>query len=404
MIITAFNPDTDNLEKTYISQSYAASIVSLEVKNNNNFANNDRILIGELGMEKSEIVTAGAPNSNGTTLPVTITSFSHEANTPIYKLLFDQVKFYRSTNGINGTYTLLATVNLDVDNANLQTTYNDNTAQASYYYKVSFYNSISTVESALSDAIPAVTGWAVGQVGYVIDQIYREISDPDEQFLSRDELFGYFNEVNDQLKTQVARPYRFLYTRQVLNRTANLNYLPYPVDSLGHVAMWKFDRLDYRFVDNTVTPATDQTYTVKILPTAYYRNQHRDNTIDSTTVNDQLQEATLNDATNAIDYFPPSQTTSTYGCFYLYYWKEFTRLSSEGQYFETYSPEIYKLFALARYYRKKAIGLPEYLPLADRYMSDYTTEKARYKSHDRKDQGTPRRFLRENWNTRSRGV
>lgn len=401
MKITAFNPLTDHIERTYLAQSYSAGVTSIEVKNNDEFANNARIMIGEMGQEKTEIVTSGTPNANGTTVPIGATLFSHEANSPVYVLQFDQAKFYRSTTGINGSYSLLATEALDVDNANLETVYDDNTAQTGYYYKVSFYNSSTAVESALGDALPAITGWATDQVGYTIDQIYREINDPTEQFLSRAELIGYFNDVNEDLLIGVARPYRFLHTRVVKDRTANQAYLSYPTDSAGNQLMWKFDRLDYRFVDNTTNPVTDQTNTVQIVDIAYFRNRFSDNTVDSTTVDDVITEACLNDTTQAIDYHPASATTSTYGCFYLYYWKFFDRISTEGQTFETPSALIYKLYALMRYYYKRSVTEPAYLKLASIWDAKYAAERARYKSHDRIDQGTPRRFSSENNTTRS---
>lgn len=400
MIITAFNPSTDGLEKTFLSQSYPIGVISVEVKNNQRLLNNDRLLLGEMGLSQTEIVTAGTPNANGTTLPIGTALFSHPANTPIYQLQFDQVKFYRSTTGQNGTYTVLSTVNMDVTSSDLQTTYNDVNAQPGYYYKISMFNSSSLVESALSDPIPATVGWAVGQVGYTIDQIYREISDPDENNLSRDELFGYLNDVNSDLQLQASKPYRFLYTRVVLGRTANTDSLAYPTDSSGNQLMWKFDRMDYNFVDNTQNPAINQTYTVQVVPIEYYRNRHKDNTIDSTTINDTIQEMALEDSQQNFVFFPPSQTTST-AVFYLYYWKFFDRITTEGQVFETYNPRIYELFALFKYYRKKAIGDPAYLGLSDRYEADYNAEKARYKSHDRIDQGTARRFTSENWVTRN---
>jgi len=400
MIITAFNPTTDGLEKTYLSQSYALNVTSVEVKNNQRLNLNDRLLLGDMGLSQSEIVTAGPPNANGTTLPISATLFSHPANTSVYDLQFDQVKFYRSTTGINGTYTMLAAVPLDVTSSDLQTQYDDEGAQSSYYYKVSMFNSLSMVESALSDPIPAITGWATGQVGYTIDQIYREISDPDEQQLSRDELFGFLNDVNDDLIANVSRPYNFLYTRIVLPRVAGANSLPFPTDSSGNQLMWKFDRLDYNFVDSTTSPITNDTYTVEILPIDYFRNRHSDNTNDATTQNDNIMEAALEYATKQFVYYPPSLTSSG-AVFYLYYWAYFDRLSTEGQYFQTFTPHIYKLYVLAKYYRKRAIAEPSYLQLSDRYMSDYNSEKARYKQLDRIDQGTPRRFRNEDWVTRS---
>lgn len=401
MIVTAFNPSVDNLERTFLANSYNLGITSIEVKNNQEFANNDRILVGEMGLATTEIVTAGIPNANGTTMPIGATLFSHEADTPIYKLKFDQVKFYRSTNGINGTYTLLATVNLDVTNANLVTTYDDTTSATGYYYKISMYNSISAIESAQTDAVPAVTGWARNQAGYMIDQIYEELTDVTEDNMSRDELLGYFNEVNDDLQMQVIRPYNFLYTRTVLNRTAASNTLNWPVDSLGNVTMWKFDRMDYRFVDNTTTPTTDNTYTVEILPSAYFRNRNITNENDTTTQDDMIQFMSLNEATHAFNYCPFSATTSTYGCFYLYYWTTFNVINSEGDILQTPTPRIYKLYAFYKYYLKRAVTEPAYLQMSDRHLQQYNLEKARLKGQDRRDAGTPRRFSGEGWVSRS---
>lgn len=400
MVITAFNPSVDNLERTFLAQSYNLGVTSVEVKNNQEFANNDRILIGELGLAYSEIVTAGAPNANGTTMPIGATLFSHEADSPIYKLKFDQVKFYRSTTGINGTYTLLGVVNLDVTNANLVTTYDDATSAVGYYYKISMYNSISAIESAQTDPVPAVTGWARNQAGYLIDQIYEELTDVTEDNMSRDELLGYFNEVNDDLQMQVVKPYNFLYARTVLSRTAGATSLNWPTDSSGNQLMWKFDRMDYNFIDNTTTPVTNNTYTVEVVPIEHFRNRHISNENDSTTQSDQVQEITLNEATKQFNYYPGSQTSSG-SVWYLYYWGYFTVINSEGDVLQTPTPRIYKLYAFYKYYLKRAVTEPTYLQMSDRHLQQYNAEKARYKGQDRRDSGTPRRFSGEGYVSRS---
>lgn len=401
MVITAFNPSTDPLEKTYLAQSYPLGVVSVEAKNSTGFILNDRIMIGEMGQEKTEVVTVSNVNANGTTLTIGTTLYPHEANSPITKLQFDQVKFYRSTTGINGTYNLLTTVSLNMDDGGLVTTYDDTSAQTGYYYKIAMFHSLFLIQSTQGDAMPGITGWAPGQVGYTVDQILREINDPTETLLSRAELLGYFNDVNDDLLVNVAKPYRFLYTRNVYDRTANRSYLSFPTDSNGNQTMWKFDRLDYRFVDNTTTPVTDTTNTLEVVDLAYLRNRHADNTVSSTTVDDVIQEVALNNATNAFDYSPPSKTTSTYGCFYLYYWQNFTRITTEGQTFQTYSSRIYRLYALAKYYYKRSVTEPGYLKLASIWDGKYAAELSKYKSHDRRDAGTPRRFSSENSVTKS---
>src|SRR3990167_4585225 len=156
MLIPVYNPETDDLEKSYLTDDYSVGAISINAKNNDRFAINDRIMIGEQGQEKTEVVTVSGVNANGNGLTIGATVFSHSADDPIYKLRFDQVKFYRSTDGTN--YSVVSTQNLDVDNSDLQTKYDDASGLSSYYYKFSFYHSISLVESAFSDPIGG-TGW-----------------------------------------------------------------------------------------------------------------------------------------------------------------------------------------------------------------------------------------------------
>lgn len=509
MIITLQNPSVDGLEKTYLSQSYNFGTTSIQVKNNQQFSANQRILIGEPGLAYTEVVTTGTVGSDGITIAIGATLYAHEADTPVYLLQFDQGKFYVSTNGINGSYALLANnpVNLDFTSEDLETTYNDLNAVAGNYYKQTVYNSITAVESAFTDPIPAITGWARNQVGYLLDQIYTELADANEENLTRDELIGYLNEVNDDLIMQVVRPYNFLYTRQVFSRVAGANTLAWPLDSAGNNNMWKFDRMDYNFIDNTVTPVTNTTYTIPVVDLPYFRNRYINNnstpvtptnltatlaaggtlvvgtgyyyvvtavygaggetpgSLEAVTIpitasrsivlawsgvpnavsyniyrgtfsggetlltsvaaailtytdtgavtpgaqnpptssnvnNDMVQEMALNEAMKTFNYYPASLTSSG-GVWYLYYWQHFTEITSEGNVIQTPSPKIYKHYISYKYYLKKAVTEPNYLTIANKHQQDYVFERARYKSQDRRDSGTPRRFSNEGWVRRS---
>lgn len=275
MIISLQNPSVDGLEKTYLSQSYNFGATSIQVKNNQQFSANQRILLGEPGLAYTEVVTTGTVSADGITMAIGATLYSHEADTPVYLLQFDQGKFYASTTGINGTYTLLPNnpVNLDFTSEDLETTYNDNNAITGEYYKMTVFNSVTSVESAFSDPIPAITGWARNQAGYLIEQMYTELSDATEDNLTRDEMLGYINECNDDILANTVRPLNILYQRQAFPRIAGANTLAYPTQSNGLNAMWKFDRMDYNYVDNTTTPVTNNTYTVPVVDLPYFRNR-----------------------------------------------------------------------------------------------------------------------------------
>ena len=399
MILTLLNPETTDLEKSYLNTSYSIGVTSVEVKNNDRFAANDRIMIGEMGQEKTEVVTVSSVNANGTTVVIGTTVFSHESNAPVYRLRFDQAKFYRSTTTSTGTYSLVATVALDVDNSNLSTLYDDTTGLSTYYYKMTVYHSISTLESAFSDPIGG-GGWQRYQVGNIIDEILREVSDTNEQNVTRTELLGYFNDVNDDLQTSVARPYDFLRTRTTLTRTAATNYIDFPTDTNARQTMWKFDRLDYNYTNSTTTPVTNTTTTVPVMGEEEFRNRYIDNTNTSTTQSDVVQAMTLDTSVDRFRFAPYFLTTGA-GVFYLYYWKYFTTLDSEGDVIETPTAKIYKLYCKAMYYTKRSTVEFSHAQTAAGFQQQYEREKGKLNMANRKDQGTPRSFRPENSTTKS---
>jgi hypothetical protein len=389
MLIPVFNPETSDLEKSYLSNPYSVGVTSISVKNNNRFAANDRIMIGEMGQEKTEIVTISSVNANGNDIVIGATLFSHSADDPVYQLRFDQVKFYRSTDGT--TYSVISTQNMDVDNADLTTKYDDTTGTAAYYYKFTFYHSISAVESAYSDVIGG-SGWRREQVGNIIDEILQEVSDKNEIHVTRQELMGYFNDVNDDLLIGVSKPYSFLHTRTTLTRTLGRSYIDFPTDTYGKQTMWKFDRMDYNFTDSTTSPLTDRTTTIPVIPMEEFRNTYSDNTISSTTESDDTPLAmTLDTSVNRFRFSAPFLTTAS-NIFYLHYWKYFNVIDSEGDIIETPTPKIYKLYCKAMFYGKRAIADLTLSSNSQDYMQQYQAEKSRYKQVDRKDKGTPRSF------------
>lgn len=390
MLIPVYNPETTDYEKTYLSDGSSIGATTIYVRNADRIAANDRIMIGEMGQEKTEIVTVSAVDSGKLSATIGATKFSHSADDPVTVMQFDQVRYYKSTTGSTGTYSLITTVDLDVDNAELQTIYDDTTGTASTYYKVSMYHSIDLIESAFSDPIQG-SGFDRRQVGAIVDQILQEVGDTREVNVTRNELLGYFNDVNDDLTINVSKPYDFLHARTTLNRTANTNYIDFPTDSLDNQTMWKFDRMDYNYTDSTTTPTTDKTYTLVVIPPEEFRNKYQDNTIDSTTVSDVTKEMCLDTSVNRFRFYPPFETSGS-SVFYLHYWKYFDEITSEADFIETPTPKIYKLYCKGMYYRKRGVTEPSFNNIADRYFADYAVEKAKYKGVDRKDKGTPRSF------------
>lgn len=379
MIIAALNPDVSDHEKTNLSTSVAAAATSLTVRNNQGFANTDKILIGEMSREKSEIATINGAVSAGTSLSVAAITFPHSTDDPVYKLRFDKVRFYRSTTGINGSYSLIATVDIDVDNANDETTYDDSTGSTTYYYKNSYYNSVSTVESQQSDPMLG-GGYSRNSVGSLLDEVFEEVGDKNNDFMSRQEAIAILNDVNDTLVGETKKPYRFLKTSVTVDATAATD-IDFPAD------MFKFNRLDYRYNLNGI----DETYSVGTIDPDLFRYRYTDNDVIA---DDQLQGVWLDEEEQKIRVYPPFATTRS-DVVTIHYWKYPTEINSEADEFETPTRLLYKLYLMGRYYLKRSAKDAAFGGLANFYFSGYTKELNKLPRSNRIDEGTPQSFKYE---------
>lgn len=375
MKLRASNPTTQGLEKSYLANAYSAGAISIDIRNNDRFVVGAKVLVGEMGQERSEIVTINTVTTPGTAFTLTGTGFAfpHDADTPVYVLKYDKAAYYRSTNGIDGTYNQMgADVPMDVDNAEKETVYDDVNGLAAYYYKVSFKSTLDGSESELSDPIPG-SGFESGQAGALVNEFFNEVGDIQQQNMTVEEVLNLMNEVNDDLTSQSRRPYRFLKTSAVLNTTAGSSRVPLPTNLL------KFDRLAFT---NTWLQRTDDYRRISMEEMEYI---NYDNTYYPS---DDLLYVSIDESTNQLVLFPTPYTNGT-GSIKIYYWKKFSKITSLSSAVETPNTRIYKMFIMGRYYRKRAIKEPNYLTLSDRYLQDYNVEIVKLQRMNKLDMGTP---------------
>lgn len=375
MIIRAYNPSLDGLESTTLSQYTAAAVTALTVQGNQGFVNTDPILIGEMGTDNAEVKAVNAVVTTGNALTVTTTTFPHNADEPVIKLRYNQVKFYRSTTTATGSYSLLATVDMDVDNVDLETTYDDTTGSSSYFYKVSFYNSVTTVESQQSDSVQG-SGYTRNSVGSLIDEVAREINDPQFRIADRAQYIVWMNEVNDDMITRARRPYAFL--RETVNKStvAGQNYVSLPTD------FWKFDRFEYTWSIGSVGRIRE------LYPVAYEIFRQIAFDVNAIGSND-LSFITIDDTDDKMLLFPKPLTSQT-DSILMWYYRVFNALDSEGDVFETPNPIIYKKYLLGQLYLAKAANDASFLALSDRYLTEYNAQVNKLQRINNKDVGTPR--------------
>lgn len=376
MIITAYNPEVDHVEKTYLSQYVGDGANALTVKNSQGFATSRRILIGRMGDERSELATI-ASLTGKTQIGITgALQFSHNADDPIYLLEWDKVRFYRA-NTSAGPYTLLSTEDLDVDNADGMTKYDDPAALSTHYYQITFYNSITLNESDASDPIKA-SGFEVKTVGKLIDKVVRRVRDTRYETLSIPEYIDVMNEVNHDLITQSLKPYRFLRKRWPLSVTANQDYVSLPID------LWKYERIEYTYTLSGVS----RTYEPDIIEMDEFNAFYKGTTWTS---DDYLRNIAIDDTESKI-LLGPAPLTTRANVINLWGYKSFAEITDLSQVVETPNTLIYFHKMMSAFYFAKAEKDKQWLALAREHETKYGNEIVKMQRVNRIDVGTPRSF------------
>lgn len=379
MILRIGNPSTDNLERSYLSASYAVGVTTIVTKNTNNISTSDKLLLGEMGREKSEIVTVSNVNADKITLTLSVTTFfPHSADDAVYDLRYDTIKLYRSTTGIDGTYTFLTSFPIDVDNADKQTLYDDTTGITSYYYQVSYYNTPDSIESAFSDPI-AGEGYSRDQIGSVINDVLTECGDTNQDYVTVPKLLSWANETNDDLSSQSSRPYRFLRKNPhwLLSTSAGINRVSLPED------MTFIDYIQYAHTYGGFTENPE----IEIIDLADMNSLIAYN---STVVNnsDELRKMAIDPATNELILYP-TPLTSQSDVITIYGWTGFNAITGLGDTIQTPNGRIYKMFLLAKFWKIRSIKESAYQALSGDYKQDYGTEIVKLQRFNKIDKGTP---------------
>lgn len=126
----------------------AGSSVSCTVANNESFAGNDYVIIGEIGMEKTELAQVSSVSGN-TTIVITTLKFDHAPNTRFYRVTYNQAEFSNAAT-LTGSKTTLTTAAVQPDD--FFTRYED-TANTSGYGFVRFKNSTTNAFSNYSAGV-----------------------------------------------------------------------------------------------------------------------------------------------------------------------------------------------------------------------------------------------------------
>jgi len=200
MKISIYHPSTINSPVTYLSSDIAAGVTIIPVKNPAAFVVNKYACLGYVGFEQAELqlISSVTPPDSLTT---GATSYPHNTDDKVTQFDFNQIKIYRSTTGVNGTYSYLDTVNIDVTSD--ATIYEDATALITYYYKFAYYNSTNLNITDLSDPYSA-SGFVFYSAKTIVDRVLSLFGDMKSEFVSRDEVMDYINELYERGQQDLA--------------------------------------------------------------------------------------------------------------------------------------------------------------------------------------------------------
>lgn len=376
MIIAAHNPETEDLEKSYLSSLAGVDATTIELKNNDRFEVGNKILVGEMGGEQSEIRTVSAIGDDGQGVTIDALDFDHAADTPVYRLDYDKIRFYRRTT-VDAAPVLMTTVDIDVDNAEKVTRWDDTSSATTYYYQTSFYDSVSDEETELSDPIQA-TGYAKETAGSIIDAVIRRVRDTGYTVLGFDEYLDIMNEVGNDILSQSAKPYRFLRRTVDLDTVAGQGYIDLPDN------FWK---LDHVFLKQTYGGQTR--YRQRNLLDEEMFHQKYDNS--SLQAQDNITDVAIDEDSRTLLIYPEPATAVTAGVRLTYY-KTFDQITKAGDEIETPNNLIYRYKLMAEFYSAKSETDAQWARLAQKYEDKYGAELVKMQRTNRLDVGTPRSF------------
>jgi len=176
--------------ETTLANNTLSGVNSLTVVGKNGFSANDYILVGCFGDETAEIFKILSITGDTILHLSGASKFAHPESTPIRKIPYNQVRFYRTTTTTFSAGTPLATV--DIDPQSLSTRYEDNTYGTGYGWFI-YINSTSGLNSAPSNPIP-YADFDSNSAFKIIEAFFSTINNEDKKKISIADAFRWLNE------------------------------------------------------------------------------------------------------------------------------------------------------------------------------------------------------------------
>lgn len=178
-------PDINIKERSRLNADSAIGATTLTLEYTSNMSASDYLYVGALGTERGEINTITTVASiTGLTVPAMLKP--HDRFDDVCTLFGNKIRVYRAANvdgnvPADGSFSLLGSA-ADIDADQNYTDITDATGGSDYWYKYTYYNSTSTSETPLADAI-AVRGGGYGDYAS-IESIRQEAGIQNNRFIT----------------------------------------------------------------------------------------------------------------------------------------------------------------------------------------------------------------------------
>ena len=160
-VLDISNPIPLDYPYTVISTAYTSG-TSLTVEDSTGFIDNDLLLIGGIGNDKTEVTDLTATPPSATNMTISALSFAHNEDESIQKVPYNKFDIdYRTSS--TGSWTSLTT-NQSFDWGRETTQYTHESGVDTYEYRIRYYNTATTQYSGYSGTAPA-DGYDRNQVG-----------------------------------------------------------------------------------------------------------------------------------------------------------------------------------------------------------------------------------------------
>jgi len=194
---------TQSAKYTYTTTNYSSGVSSFSVLNatDTSYAINAFLLLGNFGAEDAEIVKIlTVDNDTGLITTTTSTLFAHSESTRVTILPYNQIRFFHTTTTTFGTGTPL-TGYVDIQPSDWFSTYSDETYSTGYGWYV-FYNSVTTVLSQESNAIP-YAGFESDTTENILSDFFSMLSNRELKLVTREDALSWASEGYGRLRNKL---------------------------------------------------------------------------------------------------------------------------------------------------------------------------------------------------------